>query len=303
MSGAVKAVGKVFKQIGHAIKKLWDSPIVKAIVIAAAIYFTAGAAAGYFASAGAAAGGAAEGAALATTVEGATAAAGEAAAAEGIAGATELGAATTGVEAGTAAETGLLEAGAADAAGAGASAAGEGVVGEAMGNAAGGVADESAGLAMNPGDAGGAFDGMSGAEAGADAGGDAVGDAAADQMSSTMQNAGNGAPVDESAGLNTNPTTMDRVAGGMPGQGSIWDRITQFLKSKEGLTLAGQTLMGLGKGTMDSRSQEAQREWLAQQRAMYSAVPTFQSVYGPNANPNRTPGTGAVASRINTVKV
>lgn len=50
MSGVVKGVKKVFKKVGKAVKKLWKNKIVRAIVIAAAIYFTAGAAAAYFAA-------------------------------------------------------------------------------------------------------------------------------------------------------------------------------------------------------------------------------------------------------------
>lgn len=55
MSGVVKGVKKVFKKIGQAVKKIVKSPIFKAIVIAAAIYFTGGLAAGAMGSTTAAA--------------------------------------------------------------------------------------------------------------------------------------------------------------------------------------------------------------------------------------------------------
>ena len=49
MSGIIKSVAKVFKKVVKAIKKV---PIIKAVVIAAAIWFTAGAAMNYFAAPG-----------------------------------------------------------------------------------------------------------------------------------------------------------------------------------------------------------------------------------------------------------
>jgi hypothetical protein len=55
MSGVVKAVKKVFKAVGTAIKKVVKSPIFKAILIAAAIYFTGGLALGAMGSTAAAA--------------------------------------------------------------------------------------------------------------------------------------------------------------------------------------------------------------------------------------------------------
>lgn len=55
MSGVVKGVKKVFKKVGSAAKKLWKNKIVRAIVIAAAIYFTGGLAAGAMGSTTAAA--------------------------------------------------------------------------------------------------------------------------------------------------------------------------------------------------------------------------------------------------------
>lgn len=47
-----KAIGKVFKSVGKAIKKVWEAvkPIVKPLLIAAAIYFTAGTATAFFAA-------------------------------------------------------------------------------------------------------------------------------------------------------------------------------------------------------------------------------------------------------------
>jgi hypothetical protein len=45
-----KAISKVFKKIGKAIKKVFKSKIFKAVLIAAAIWFTAGTAAAYFAA-------------------------------------------------------------------------------------------------------------------------------------------------------------------------------------------------------------------------------------------------------------
>lgn len=55
MSGLVKSVKKVFKKVGEGIKNVWHAiaPIAKVVVIAAAVYFTAGAAIGAFAGEGA----------------------------------------------------------------------------------------------------------------------------------------------------------------------------------------------------------------------------------------------------------
>jgi len=55
MSGAVKAIKKVFKSVGNAIKKVVKSKAFKVIVGAVAVYFTAGLAAGAMGWAGAAA--------------------------------------------------------------------------------------------------------------------------------------------------------------------------------------------------------------------------------------------------------
>lgn len=119
MSGVFKGIGKVFKAVGkvvggvvngvkHVVEDLWHSPIVRAVAIGVAAYFTMGAIAGAFAASGAAsgataaatvgdaggslfgaAGGAALGADTATLGGAATAAFGDAAAtgaAEGIGG-------------------------------------------------------------------------------------------------------------------------------------------------------------------------------------------------------------------------
>jgi hypothetical protein len=52
MSGVVKAVKKEFKRVNDSVKKLWKNKIVRAIIIAVAVYFTAGAALGYFGASG-----------------------------------------------------------------------------------------------------------------------------------------------------------------------------------------------------------------------------------------------------------
>lgn len=76
-----KKVKKVFKKVVKTVKKVLKSDLFKIAVVAATVYFTAGAAAGYFGAAGAAGAG---GAAATTTAAGAatagTAAAGTAAA-------------------------------------------------------------------------------------------------------------------------------------------------------------------------------------------------------------------------------
>lgn len=51
MSSVVKSVKKVFKKVGQAIKKVVKSKVFKALVIAAAVLYTGGAAAGYFGAA------------------------------------------------------------------------------------------------------------------------------------------------------------------------------------------------------------------------------------------------------------
>ena len=89
MSKLVKAIGrgikKVFKAVKKVVKKITSSKLFKAVAIAAAIYFTAGAAAGMIGAKGAAAGaGAAAGGAKAT----AAAAGFKATAASSVAGAT-----------------------------------------------------------------------------------------------------------------------------------------------------------------------------------------------------------------------
>ena len=52
----MKGVKKVFKKVVKVVKKVVQSKIFKVVAIAAAVYFTAGAAAGYFGAAGAAGG-------------------------------------------------------------------------------------------------------------------------------------------------------------------------------------------------------------------------------------------------------
>lgn len=75
MSKVVKGIGKVFKKVGQIVKKIW-----KPLVIAAAIYFTAGAALAYFAPAAGAAGAAGAAAGAAGAAGAGAAAAGSAAA-------------------------------------------------------------------------------------------------------------------------------------------------------------------------------------------------------------------------------
>ena len=87
MSGVVKGVKKVFKTVGKIVKKVW-----KPLVIAAAVYFTAGAALSYFGAAGAA--GAGAGGAFAGASAGAGAAAGVGAGAAGAAAAATAAATT-----------------------------------------------------------------------------------------------------------------------------------------------------------------------------------------------------------------
>lgn len=91
MSGVVKGVKKVFKTVGKIVKKVW-----KPLVIAAAVYFTAGAALSYFGAAGA-------GAATTAGAAGAGAAAGGAAAGSVASMVGAGGAAATGVVTSTAA--------------------------------------------------------------------------------------------------------------------------------------------------------------------------------------------------------
>jgi type IV secretion system protein TrbL len=124
MSKAVKAVGKVFKSVGTAIKKVVKSAVFKWVAIAAAVYFTAGAAMGAFGALSA------EAAIGATTVEGITAAgaagagvAGEAASLAALEGASTVGG-------GLAGGAGALEGAGALTAGSG----GPGIIGSMGGN-------------------------------------------------------------------------------------------------------------------------------------------------------------------------
>ena len=120
MSKAVKSVGKVFKSVGTAIKKVVKSDVFKWVAIAAAVYFTAGAAMGAFGALSA------EAAIGATTVEGISSAAVMGSEAMTVLGAESMaaaGAAGAGV-AGEAASLAALE---------GASTVGGGLAGEAAG--------------------------------------------------------------------------------------------------------------------------------------------------------------------------
>jgi hypothetical protein len=191
MSGVGHAIGKVFKGVVGIIKKIW-----KPLLIAVAIYFTAGAAAAYFGAA-----------------EGATAFAGAEAAVTGTEAAVGAGAAA---EAGTAAAVGAgaAEGGAAIAADIGAGAATDAAAGMTIGDAAtGAVADAGLG-------AGGA---------GAGAAGSAIGDG------TIMGGAGPAADLTESAASGAYPSlslgqgadlTQTAASGGIgssaPGQTSSW---------------------------------------------------------------------------------
>jgi hypothetical protein len=190
MSGVGHAIGRVFKGVVGIIKKIW-----KPLLIAVAIYFTAGAAAAYFGAA-----------------EGATAFA-EAAGTLGTEAAVGAGAAAA--EAGTAAAVGAgaAEGGAAIAADIGAGAATDAAAGMTIGDAAtGAVADAGLG-------AGGA---------GAGAAGSAIGDG------TIMGGAGPAADLTESAASGAYPSlslgqgadlTQTAASGGIssaPGQTSSW---------------------------------------------------------------------------------
>jgi hypothetical protein len=72
MSGLVKSIKKTFKKITKGVKKVLSSKVFQAVIVAAAIYFTVGAATAYFAAPAAGAGGVAG---ATTTVAGATTAA------------------------------------------------------------------------------------------------------------------------------------------------------------------------------------------------------------------------------------
>jgi hypothetical protein len=289
MSGAVKAVGKVFKQVGHAIKKLWQSPIVKAIVIAAAIYFTGGLAAGAFAEAApAAAGVAAEGAAVgagaaaeasfagslaegALTAEGATAAGGVAA--EG-----------AGALAGEGAVANAMEAGAVDAAtgAVGATDLASTVGSGAADVAADGVATTAAGDAATTA----AANGSTAANAIAQ-GNEAIAQGVEAAGNASGEQAMNAALTDPGA------ADLASTAGsGSTGPGTLWDRIASagdqfltrvgdFAKTPQGMNMIGQGMFGAGKGMLDARAMQAQQEWLDQRRKWGSAVPDITGYYTP----------------------
>lgn len=127
MSGVGHAIGKVFKGVVGIIKKIW-----KPLLIAIAIYFTAGAAMAYFGAAGAASGGAAAFAGA------------EAGAVGSVAGGAAVGAAEVGTAAAVGA--GAAEGGAAIAADIGAGAAADAAAGMTIGEAAtGAIADAGLG--------------------------------------------------------------------------------------------------------------------------------------------------------------
>jgi hypothetical protein len=258
MSGVVRGVKKVFSAVGHAVKKLWQNKIVRAIIIAAAIYFTAGAAAGYFGAAGTAA-------EVGTTAvatgagEGAAATAMEAAVVDESAGLAMTSAAETG--AGAAAGAGEAAAGAAidESAGlamgnAGADAAGAAgsTAGGAAGNAAGSaVIDESAGLSMTPQTAAGGMAQQSATQG-------LINDAVAQGSDAAAQGATQGA-MDESAGLSmetpsygVDTTQINPISAGQaptinpmtpnPNGGLINGALDWY----KGLDPATKTLMGQG---------------------------------------------------------
>lgn len=158
MSGVAKAVGKVFKGVVGIVKKIW-----KPLLIAVAIYFTAGAALGAMGAM------AAGGSAVAGAGAGIGAAAGGIGigTGAGITGAFAAGGAMAAGAAGAAAAGGALAAGAAGAAEAGGAAAAAGGVGAAD-LAGAGVLTEEAATAAGLGSAYGGAAGAAGSVLGAD---------------------------------------------------------------------------------------------------------------------------------------
>lgn len=192
MSGVGHAIGKVFKGVVGIVKKIW-----KPLLIAVAIYFTAGAAAAYFGAASAAGGAAAFAGA-------------EAGAVGSVAGGAALGAA----EVGTAAAVGAGAAeGGALAADIGAGAATDAAAGMTIGDAAtGAVADAGLG-------AGGAGAGA----AGAIGDGSIMGGAApvADLTESAASGAYPGMSLGQGADL-TQTAASGGIGSSAPGQTSSW---------------------------------------------------------------------------------
>jgi hypothetical protein len=277
----VKAIGKVFKKVGEAIKKVISSPVFKVILVAAAVYFTGGMALAAFPEVGAAIGGI--GATAAETVT-------------GVAGAMGFG------EAGAGAFAGATAAGEAGALG-GAAATDAAITGAELGSASEGASlygasgAAEAGAANVAGDIAGATTAANGAEA-ANAATVAVDDygnpltlgagpnGATPATAATQ--AANGAATTPSAITGT-PAPVVNASAPVPGTGAVartmgqqfLDRIGNYLGTNAGLNLAGNAIMGLGKGAMDARAQEAQREWLESQRRWGSAVPDVTGYYRP----------------------
>lgn len=311
MSGAIKSIGKVFQRIGQAIRSIAKSPIFKAIVVAAAIYFTAGAALAAFAAPEVAAG--AVTAATATeagATEFAVGLAGDESAGLSMAAAGDTAASTAGTVAGVAGdESAGLALG---------SQSGTGAVGDAI-NASG--AQDLASSAGAPPDMTASASTTPGAPAPEAPGAPPGTQPGAGTPTADLQTAGAGAP--QTAAATGQPGVADAMgnmpgdpaysptgapSAGAPSSGSLLgdseqalanqqvggnglvsrvmsagDKFLQgvgkFVQTPAGMTLAGNTALGVGKGVMDARNAQAQRDYLAQQRATYSAAPDVSRFY------------------------
>lgn len=284
MSGLVKGVKKVFSAIGNAVKKIMKSPIFKALLIAAAVIFTGGAALGAFAAMGTAgatfgsvmAAGLSAGAAPFSAALGAlTGAASSVGSALGIGTAAAEG--TAAVGAAGVVEGGTMAAAAAEAAAPGAAswlapaADTAGLFGETV--AGGAAASEgAAGLAAQGGtDAMGTYAAQAGADGAASWAAPTVSQTAAQpfNLANVAPEALNGAPPINAGVGSTAPgggyasasyTPMEadfvgtKALTGNTGGKSLWDFLKPALSSKEGQLLIGQTLMGAGNGIMQGRA-------------------------------------------------
>lgn len=307
MSGLVKGVKKVFKAIGNAVKKVLKSPIFKAILIAAAVIFTGGAAIGAF---GALAGGASFGAAMsaglaagiapfsaamsalsgaASSLTGggamATAAA-EAAAPGALAWATPA-AETASLFAGEAAAGTVAETLASGTAETLASGAGETLAsgaGETLANSAGEVlANGAAPDAMTQAMTQAGADGAAAWNTAQPAYGSSLADMAGQAAQGTMQPMNAGINGMEMANAMPAPTTaMQPVSAmpttSMPKPGNFMSSLWDFVKPETaaGKMMWGQTISGIGNSLMQGRAGQAQRDYDASMRKVPDMTGSFE---------------------------
>lgn len=232
MSGVGHAIGKVFKGVAGIIKKIW-----KPLLIAVAVYFTAGAALAYFGAAGAAGGAAALGAEEAGTIGAAAAVGGEGA----------------GVAAGIGSAA-AAEAGADAAAGIGGATAGE-----AAGAAAGGFGADAATGAVADLGSGAGIAGDIGGELGTDVGTEVAEGGAAGGQGILGGNIG-----DLTAPTAAGGSPSLAMGAGTPGEPSSWWDASLHTAGKVLGTPGVSQLLGSGiNAYMQGQMYNQNLQWMA----------------------------------------